>query len=406
MVKLLIIGSPNQAIPPVNGGAVENLIKMFYETNEQRMGLEIELISCFDEKLDVDVFNQTHKNTRLHMMKRCKDYSKVDNFIYYGFYKIFHKLWLRKSCFTHEVISYIKENKMTFDKILVENYLDAILPLAKAFPNVELYFHIHNDKLNRTIIGNKKIINACTKIVTVSDYIKKCVNEISDAGNKTVTLYNSIYVKKFGTKTLYDNRDEYREQYGINKADRLLLYSGRIAKTKGVLQLIEAFSKLNMPNLKLMIVGNSWYGKGIPNDDYMKKLKKAAATVKDRIIFTGYVDYEDIPQYYAMADTVIIPSIWQEPCSLTLFETMASKVPLITTKTGGTPEIVKNYAKVLDIGEKFVEMLSLTIQELVNDNMLCESMAGNAYEYVQFFNEERYYRDFRKILMGESQRDV
>ena len=62
----------------------------------------------------------------------------------------------------------------------------------------------------------------------------------------------------------------------------------------------------------------------LKRDKYIELVKNISENIKQNIFFTGYIDYSDMPNYYAIADIVVIPSIWEEPCSLTLFEAMAS----------------------------------------------------------------------------------
>lgn len=398
-MNLLIIGSRNQPIPPVKGGAVENLVKMFYETNETRGDMLLSIISCRDEALDLENIHYTKSS--FYTVEKGKNYSKVSQFLLIAINKFFKFSWVRQSKFATNVVRLIEEKNIQFDAILVENYIDIILPLAKAFPNKKIYFHLHNDKLNNSILNGKKIVNACEKIITVSDYIKNRVNTIPGAKEKTVSVINSICIDRFGTKESNHEGLKLRKKYEIVEDEVLIVFAGRVAKTKGVLELVRAFSNINNVKIKLMIVGNSWYGKGTPKDRYMRELKEIGESVKDRIIFTGYVDYEKMQNYYSMADIIVIPSIWQEPCSLTLFEAMASKVPLITTKTGGTPEVVKDYAKVLTVDAFFVDSLQNAIEELSIDKNKREKMAKEAFEYVQQYDPNRYYDNMTSIMKEE-----
>ncbi|WP_153056793.1 glycosyltransferase, partial [Streptococcus suis] len=66
-----------------------------------------------------------------------------------------------------------------------------------------------------------------------------------------------------------------------------------------------------------------------------------AAQASERVIFTGYIDYRDIPKYHQISDCIVIPSIWDEPAGLTVCEALLSAKNLITTNTGGIPEIVE-----------------------------------------------------------------
>ena len=47
-------------------------------------------------------------------------------------------------------------------------------------------------------------------------------------------------------------------------------------------------------------------------------MRELALSMKDKIIFTGFIEYNMIPELYALADIVVIPSIWDDPAPLTV----------------------------------------------------------------------------------------
>lgn len=396
--RILIVGGYNQSIPPVNGGAVENLVQMFIESNEELKELQILVASCFDEKIIIDTLD--YKYTDFLFVKKIKPQSDITNYLSILLSKYLKRNVIFGSRYINELIKILKKKNIIFDSVLVENYVEAILPFYRAYPDKQLYLHLHNDKLNAMTINGQQIVNVCEKIITVSEFIKGRVDTIKSANGKTVTVLNSINLKRFGGTDLRTKKAELRCELGILEEHILIVFAGRIAKTKGVIELVRAFKKTENNNLRLLIIGNSWYGSEVVSDKYTILLQKESRDLKDRVIFTGYIDYRDMPQYYAMADIIVIPSIWQEPCSLTLFEAMASGVALITTKTGGTPEVVQNYARIVTVDSSFVEELAQSIRQLAEDKDLRNKMAEAAYKYVQIYNPTRYYSAITKILLG------
>lgn len=396
--RILIVGGYNQSIPPVNGGAVENLVQMFIESNEELKELQILVASCFDEKIIIDTLD--YKYTDFLFVKKIKPQSDITNYLSILLSKYLKRNVILGSRYINELIKILKKKNIIFDSVLVENYVEAILPFYRAYPDKQLYLHLHNDKLNAMTINGKQIVNVCEKIITVSEYIKGRVDTIKSANSKTVTVLNSINLERFGGIDLRTKKAELRRELGILEEHILIVFAGRIAKTKGVIELVRALKKTENNNLRLLIIGNSWYGSKVVSDKYTILLQKESRDLKDRVIFTGYIDYRDMPQYYAMADIIVIPSIWQEPCSLTLFEAMASGVALITTQTGGTPEVVQDYAKIVTVDSSFVEELAQSIRQLAEDKDLRHKMAEAAYKYVQIYNPTRYYSAITKILLG------
>ena len=89
----------------------------------------------------------------------------------------------------------------------------------------------------------------------------------------------------------------------------------------------------------LLVIGASFFKESEENA-FVKHLKQISESVKERIIFSGYVEYADMPSYYSMGDIGCVPSLWEEPFGLTAVEQMAMELPVITTDGGAIPEII------------------------------------------------------------------
>ena len=74
---------------------------------------------------------------------------------------------------------------------------------------------------------------------------------------------------------------------GLNDDDFVMVFSGRITREKGVTALIDALIRLpQYQNIKLLVIGSSFYGDSANEDNFIKSLKQKAAVIKERIIFT------------------------------------------------------------------------------------------------------------------------
>jgi glycosyltransferase involved in cell wall biosynthesis len=107
-------------------------------------------------------------------------------------------------------------------------------------------------------------------------------------------------------------------------------FIGRIAPTKGVEFLIEAFKAAadRRPGMRLLIAGD-----GEPA--YVEKLRQLAGS--SAVHFLGRVRPEDL---YSQIDWCVVPSLWNEPLARVIFEAFAHGVPVVASATGGSPELV------------------------------------------------------------------
>jgi glycosyltransferase involved in cell wall biosynthesis len=124
-------------------------------------------------------------------------------------------------------------------------------------------------------------------------------------------------------------------------------------------------------------------------------LKAKARPILQRIIFTGFVPYHQMPAYLQMADVAVIPSIWNDPFPTTVLEAQAMGLPILTTRQGGIlEEVTERNAVLLDTNEHFVENLSVAILDLYVNSDKRRQMAETSLERAKLFDKETYARNF------------
>jgi glycosyltransferase involved in cell wall biosynthesis len=106
------------------------------------------------------------------------------------------------------------------------------------------------------------------------------------------------------------------------------LYVGRLEEAKGLQTVLEHFRGRGR---RLVVAGSGLYE---------EELKRLAAGCPD-IKFLGRVPYDDLPRWYAGARATIVPSICYETFGLTILESLQQGTPVIASKFGALPEIVR-----------------------------------------------------------------
>ena len=155
--------------------------------------------------------------------------------------------------------------------------------------------------------------------------------------NKFTILRNCINTSRFSKSISDEEKESLRKKYNINKDDKILLFTGRITKEKGVKELIESLKKVKYEKYKLLILGSA-LNKLKAKTKYQEEIEEFVKIMSDKIIFTGFIKYEDINKFYSLADIAVLPSIWNDPAPLTIIESLVSGLPIITTNSGGIPE--------------------------------------------------------------------
>lgn len=387
-MNILIISPGILPVPAVDGGAVENLIEIFLEENEKYNKNNIVVYSCKNDKAEKKA-NDNFKKTKFRFIKT------------YGIkYKILKNIrWIINKLpgvyigneYINEIIKDIKERGEgeKYDVILVENSPMHIIPLSKLFKD-NLYLHMHNDFIKPKSKKSRAILKKCKKVIAVSDYIAHKIRSVADYNN-VETVINGIKTEAFD-KT-YDNREELKNKYNIRQNDFVFMYTGRVTRDKGVLELLNAFKDMTekYDDIKLLIVGSSFFNNGKKNK-YIKSLEKIADSIKDKVVFTGYIKHDELYKIYSIADVQVVPSKFEDPCPLSVIEGVVSGKPLIVSNCGGIPKLVnKNNAEFVENNAEFVKNLQKAMMYMYNNEERMRNMSEYSKEQIGRFSLKTYY---------------
>jgi glycosyltransferase involved in cell wall biosynthesis len=184
----------------------------------------------------------------------------------------------------------------------------------------------------------------------------------------------------------------------VGAAEDYYLFVGRIAQEKGLKTLIDVAVDLDASKLK--IVGSG---------PLLAELTEYAASIdkNNRIEFMGYKNREEIINLYDHCKYIVVPSEWYEPSGLIIFEAFALSKPVIGSRIGGIPELVRDTERglVFESGDK--EDLAATIKYMLNNPDLAEEMGRNAKIYVeQEMSPEKHYEKLIKIYEDAIQKSL
>ena len=390
-MKIAILTCGLLPIPAVQGGAVENLIDFYLAYNDQLRQHDITIYSpknaktCGHPALSSEVNHYRYidvSSLTARVARRIRSFfhsgEYYNYFIEYYFERVFADL-----------------RKRNFDCILLENCPGYAYKLSqRGYRNLVL--HLHNDLLNSHSRHHDAIFQGLSKIICVSDFVKRQVATIQSS-DKIHTIYNGIDLQSFTRKA---TTAVSREALGFAKDDFVMVYSGRINKDKGISQLIDALLLLkDQPKIKLMVLGSSFFNDANGENAFIRQLKEKAGGIKERIVFTGFIPYPLVPDYLQTADIAVLPSMWDEPFGLTVVEAMAAGLPLITTRSGGIPEICEGVATIVE-RDDVVNNLVSNILDLYEHPDKCRQMATAALKRAQEFDKDTYARSFLKALEG------
>ena len=390
-MKIAILTSGILPVPSVQGGAVENLTDFYLEYNHTHRLHDITVYSVYHPEAKRLASQRTGVN-HYHFIKTDGLMARIKRRLYThlhprGMHNYFIEYFLEE-CYSHL-------RKQNYDCVILENRPGYAYKLSqRGIKNIVL--HLHNDLLNSETPHHEEIFNSLRKVLTVSDYIKGRVSSISP-NSKIQTIHNGIDLKSFSRKeTIPINRKD----LGFNDDDFVMIFSGRINKDKGIAELIDAILLLkDLPNIKLMIIGSTFFGNATTENNFVRNLKDKAKAIEKNLVFTGFVPYDQMPYYLQLADIAVIPSIWNDPFPTTVLEAQAMGLPIIASNSGGIPEeIGQGNAIIIPTGENFIPQLADAIRHLLQHPEERLKMSAASLQRATYYAKERFARDLFDAL--------
>ena len=188
-------------------------------------------------------------------------------------------------------------------------------------------------------------------------------------------------------------------KYKNNKNNKILLFVGRLAEQKGLQYLIKALPLVlkKYPKTKLLIIGEGSYKKELT--ELTDKLN-----LRENIIFIGALPHAELAGYYKIADAFILPSISGEGLGIVLAEAIAAGAPVIGTKTGGIPDIIKDRETGLLVRKKDEKDIANKISALLGNKKLSAALVKNGQKHIRknlswgviVKKFEKIYSDFKR----------
>src|SRR5829696_1375475 len=151
-----------------------------------------------------------------------------------------------------------------------------------------------------------------------------------------------------------------------------VLFVGRLAAQKGVSTLVEAAGLLEDPSAQVILVGDGPKRKALECE--AKRLG-----VADRLHFVGFVAHDRVPAVLAHADLLVLPSLYEE-LGTVLLEAMQAALPIVASKTGGSPDVIEEGVNGLLVPPGEPEALAHAIDRLLVDRDLACRLSEGAQE--------------------------
>jgi len=183
----------------------------------------------------------------------------------------------------------------------------------------------------------------------------------------------------------YRREGPVREEFKDGKLN--ILFVGRLEERKGVSDLIRACTlvKKEYPNFRLIITGP-----GLKLRYYYQML--AQAMLGDQAVFTMYVPFDQLPQYYRTADIFCAPASGGESFGIVLLEAMASGTPVVATSIPGYASVITHGQNGLLAKPQDERSIADALLTLIHDNNLRQHLIENGLVTAEKYSWENVSR--------------
>jgi len=239
--------------------------------------------------------------------------------------------------------------------------------------------------LRLTRVVRTPLIRRADALVAISSEIRQQLLALGVDPTRIHSIPNGIDTNKF-CPVVRDAKPDLRRRLSLPPDKAILIFTGRLAKTKGVLLLVELWREIvrDFDDVHLVFVGagaNSFDDCEQELKDYIREHR-----LEGRTTLTGGVD--NVHEYLQASDLFVFPTE-HEGFSLALTEALACGLPALATRVGAAPEVVEDGRSGVLVPPKEPQAMREAMQWLLRHRDQWSAMGARARQAV----EERYSLD-------------
>lgn len=222
--------------------------------------------------------------------------------------------------------------------------------------------------------------NQCDGVVAPSERVRELLKSIG-VFKPIRVIPTGVAIERFGTA---DGRIM-RDKLGIPADATVLLYVGRVAREKNIPFLFQVYQQVFRSNPKTwgVVVG------GGPELDHLRALAHEMG-LSSRLVFTGMVPFDKIPEYYACGDVFTFASV-TETQGLVIAEALAAGLPVVAVDEMGVKGMVRDGVDGWQ-AQNDLDSFESRVRRLVDNPSVRAEMAHNALERAQSLSSREMSR--------------
>jgi glycosyltransferase involved in cell wall biosynthesis len=193
---------------------------------------------------------------------------------------------------------------------------------------------VHTRIAKRLLLG--RWIPRFDRYLTVGKLNEKFYESYGAAPDRFVPVRHFVDNELFASRAEKERtrRAELRRAWGIDESAFVFLFAGKLMQKKKPVDAVYALAQVSRRERKphLLIAGEG---------ELREECSVAAAKLGVSVSFAGFLNQSRMPEAYAAADVLVLPSAYQETWGLVVNEAMASGLPAVVSDTVGcAPDLI------------------------------------------------------------------
>jgi len=213
------------------------------------------------------------------------------------------------------------------------------------------------------------MLRRATTIIAVSEELRQNMVFEGIPAEHVSTVPNGVNGGMFFVR----DRIQARTELGLPQDRRIVVYVGRLSEEKGLLTLIEAVGRLRSNRGDFLVY---FVGDGPLLDDMQARVQTLG--LSEIVRFAGKQDHTAVANWFGACDVFCLPSL-REGCPNVVLEALSSGRPVVASRVGGIPDLVREDTGILVEPEHvdgFARALDAALRRIWNEKQIAESMVG------------------------------
>ena len=301
--------------------------------------------------------------------------------------------------FVDGVLAFVRDEALHYDLIHSHYWMSGLVAerlkaLWAGIPVVQM-FHTLGHMKNRIALtdaerapqaridGENQVISFVDTIIAATPAEYAQLHWLYGADmSKVVTIPPGVDLERFSPIP----KELAKRRVGIAENHRNIVFAGRIEPLKGVDTLLKAIALIQQRQPEVVsdvcvaiIGGDPWNGN--PGDEMarLQELRKQLG-VAETVTFLGAKNQDVLPNYYAAAEMVVMPSHY-ESFGMVALEAMAMGTPVIASEVGGLAFLVRDGRNGFLVPSRDPEALAERIFTLLQDDSCRVELGRQAREH-------------------------